>query len=127
MTTDPEQETLILDAIDRFLKTEVRPHVKRLEQADEYPAEIVVVTNIEADHLDFFGSAEAYTQVFDDFVERLRPGGALVVCVDDPAIREILPRIARQAFGLFNAIFMNSFFIAYIMAPKFCHRFVGYL
>jgi hypothetical protein len=37
MTTDPEQETLILDAIDRFLKTEVRPHVKRLEQADEYP------------------------------------------------------------------------------------------
>ena len=41
MTTDPEQETLILDAIDRFLKTEVRPHVKRLEQADEYPAEIV--------------------------------------------------------------------------------------
>ncbi|MDP3610901.1 MAG: acyl-CoA dehydrogenase family protein, partial [Rubrivivax sp.] len=41
MTTDPEQEALILDAIDRFLKTEVRPHVKRLEQADEYPAEIV--------------------------------------------------------------------------------------
>ena len=34
MTTDPEQETLILDAIDRFMKTEVRPHVKRLEQAE---------------------------------------------------------------------------------------------
>jgi alkylation response protein AidB-like acyl-CoA dehydrogenase len=41
MTTDPDHDTQILDAIDRFLKTEVRPHVKRLEQADEYPAEIV--------------------------------------------------------------------------------------
>ena len=41
MRTDPEHEAVILDAIDRFLKTEVRPHVRRLEQADEYPAEIV--------------------------------------------------------------------------------------
>ena len=41
MTTDSDHDTQILDAIDRFLKTEVRPHVKRLEQADEYPAEIV--------------------------------------------------------------------------------------
>jgi len=39
MTTD--NDVPILDAVDRFLKTEVRPHVKRLEQADEYPAEIV--------------------------------------------------------------------------------------
>ena len=34
--------------------------------------DVAVVTNIEADHLDFFGSAEAYAAVFDDFVERLR-------------------------------------------------------
>lgn len=26
-----------------------------------------------------------------------------------------------------QGIFMNSFFMAYIMNPKFCHRFVGYL
>ncbi len=41
MTQDTESHQLILDAVDRFLKTEVRPHVKRLEQADEYPHEIV--------------------------------------------------------------------------------------
>jgi len=41
MTTDPEQESLILAAIERFLQTEVRPHVKRLEHADEYPTAIV--------------------------------------------------------------------------------------
>ena len=43
-----------------------------------------MVTNIESDHLDFFGSPDAYVAVFDSFVERLAPGGALVVCMDDP-------------------------------------------
>ena len=36
-----EAEAAILDAIDRFLRVEVRPHVKRLEHADEYPSAIV--------------------------------------------------------------------------------------
>jgi UDP-N-acetylmuramate--alanine ligase len=49
----------------------------------EYTPDVAVVTNIEADHLDFFGSAEAYSAVFDGFVERLKPGGVLVVCADD--------------------------------------------
>jgi UDP-N-acetylmuramate--alanine ligase len=50
----------------------------------EYAPDGAVVTNIEVDHLDFFGSATAYTAVFDDFAARLAPGGALVVCTDDP-------------------------------------------
>ena len=45
----------------------------------EYTPNVAVVTNIEADHLDFYGSADAYVGVFDAFVERLAPGGALVV------------------------------------------------
>ena len=60
----------------------------------EYTPDVAVVTNIEADHLDFFGSAEAYVAVFDDFVERLRPGGALVVCVDDPGAAALAERTA---------------------------------
>ncbi|BBY20044.1 UDP-N-acetylmuramate--L-alanine ligase [Mycobacterium stomatepiae] len=50
----------------------------------EYTPDVAVVTNIEIDHLDFYGSADAYVAVFDSFVERLTPGGALVVCTDDP-------------------------------------------
>ncbi|HEV7582868.1 MAG TPA: UDP-N-acetylmuramate--L-alanine ligase [Mycobacterium sp.] len=50
----------------------------------EYTPDVAVVTNIETDHLDFYGSADAYVAVFDSFVERLAPGGALVVCTDDP-------------------------------------------
>jgi len=34
-------DILILDSLERFLKTEVKPYVHALEKADEYPAEIV--------------------------------------------------------------------------------------
>ncbi len=62
----------------------------------EYTPNVAVVTNIEADHLDFFGSAEAYSAVFDKFVDRLVPGGALVVCVDDPGAAALADRAAAQ-------------------------------
>ncbi|WP_048631869.1 UDP-N-acetylmuramate--L-alanine ligase [Mycolicibacterium aurum] len=61
----------------------------------EYSPDVVVVTNIEADHLDFFGTVEAYTAVFDQFVERIRPAGALVVCDDDPGARALGDRSAE--------------------------------
>lgn len=60
----------------------------------EYTPDVAVVTNIEADHLDFFGSAEAYGAVFDEFVARLRPGGALVACADDPGAAALADRAA---------------------------------
>lgn len=62
----------------------------------EYTPDVAVVTNIEADHLDFFGDPSAYTAVFDRFVERLAPGGALVVCVDDPGAAELAERSAAK-------------------------------
>ncbi|MDY3127819.1 MAG: UDP-N-acetylmuramate--L-alanine ligase [Corynebacterium sp.] len=48
-----------------------------------YEPNIAVVTNIEPDHLDYFGSAEAYFKVFDDFADRIGPDGTLVVCLED--------------------------------------------
>jgi UDP-N-acetylmuramate--alanine ligase len=44
----------------------------------------IVVTNLEPDHLDFHGDAETLTAAFDAFLDRLAPGGTLVVCTDDP-------------------------------------------
>jgi UDP-N-acetylmuramate--alanine ligase len=60
----------------------------------EYTPNVAVVTNIEADHLDFFGSTEAYIAVFDSFAERIAPGGALVVCVDDGGAAALAERVA---------------------------------
>ena len=61
----------------------------------EYTPNVAVITNIETDHLDFYGSADAYVGVFDSFVERLAPGGALVVCTDDPGAAALAQRSAE--------------------------------
>jgi UDP-N-acetylmuramate--alanine ligase len=45
---------------------------------------VAVVTNVEADHLDHHGTVEAYTAVFESFVDQLEPGGLLIACADDP-------------------------------------------
>ena len=60
----------------------------------QYRPDVAVVTNIEADHLDFFGSEQAYVAVFDAFMERLAPGGSVVVCVDDPGAAAFAERTA---------------------------------
>ncbi|HTX96550.1 MAG TPA: UDP-N-acetylmuramate--L-alanine ligase [Mycobacterium sp.] len=66
----------------------------------EYTPNVAVVTNVETDHLDFYGSADAYVEVFDAFVERLAPGGALVACVDDPGAAALAKRTAELGIRL---------------------------
>ena len=62
----------------------------------EYSPDVAVVTNIEVDHLDFYGSVAAYTAVFDDFADRVKSDGALVVCVDDPGAAALAERAAAR-------------------------------
>jgi UDP-N-acetylmuramate--alanine ligase len=54
-----------------------------------------VVTNVDSDHLDHYGTEAAYVAVFDEFVTRIEPGGFLVCCVDDPGAT----RLAGVAAG----------------------------
>lgn len=55
-----------------------------------------VVTNIDADHMDTYGHDFGNLKsAFVDFLHKMPFYGAAVVCVDDAAIREILPQIAR--------------------------------
>jgi UDP-N-acetylmuramate--alanine ligase len=65
----------------------------------QYTPDVVVVTNIEADHLDFFGTEANYVAVFDAFTERIRPGGTLVVCLDDPGAAAL----ARRTYATLRA------------------------
>lgn len=44
---------------------------------------VAVVTNVEPDHLDHYGSREAFEAAFEQFVQRIEPGGWLVACADD--------------------------------------------
>ena len=48
-----------------------------------YRPHAALVTNVEADHLDQWGTEEAYRQAFVEFVDTVDPEGFLVCCVDD--------------------------------------------
>jgi UDP-N-acetylmuramate--L-alanine ligase len=60
-----------------------------------FSPDAAVITNVDADHLDNYGTAEAYRASFGAFADRIKPGGLLVTCADDPGAREL----ARQARG----------------------------
>ncbi|MDR0379683.1 MAG: UDP-N-acetylmuramate--L-alanine ligase, partial [Candidatus Accumulibacter sp.] len=67
---------------------------------------ISVVTNIDADHMDTYGhDFGRLKQTFVDFLHRLPFYGVAVLCADDPNVREIMPRVAKQivAYGLEEA------------------------
>jgi UDP-N-acetylmuramate--alanine ligase len=62
-----------------------------------------VVTNIDADHMETYGhDFGRLKQAFVEFLHRMPFYGAAVVCVDDAAIRGLLPEIARPitTYGL---------------------------
>jgi len=66
---------------------------------------ISVVTNIEADHMETYGGdIEKLKQTFVDFLHNLPFYGIAVMCVDDPYVQEIIPRISRAiiTYGIDN-------------------------
>lgn len=48
-----------------------------------YTPRLAVVTNVEPDHLDHYGTREAFEEAFVEFSRLIVPGGLLVVCADD--------------------------------------------
>jgi UDP-N-acetylmuramate--alanine ligase len=63
---------------------------------------IAVVTNIDAEHLDHFGSLARLQDAFVDFLNKVPFYGVGIVCLDDLRVREILPRLRRKlvTYGL---------------------------
>lgn len=71
-----------------------------IAEADEYDHSflamyptIAVITNIEADHLDCYGTLANIKDAFVKFTNRIPFYGAVVACVDDPGVRDILPSV----------------------------------
>ncbi|HIZ37795.1 MAG TPA: UDP-N-acetylmuramate--L-alanine ligase, partial [Candidatus Ruania gallistercoris] len=61
-----------------------------------YRPRVAVVTNIEPDHLDHYGTAAAVHQAFDDFAAQIERGGLLVACTDDPGAADLARRTAAR-------------------------------
>ena len=57
---------------------------------------IAVVTNIEADHLDCYKDLEDIQIAFLSFVNKVPFYGAAILCLDDPAVQSLIPRIKRR-------------------------------
>ncbi|MDP2144697.1 MAG: UDP-N-acetylmuramate--L-alanine ligase [Gallionella sp.] len=57
---------------------------------------LAVITNIDADHMETYGhDFEKLKSAFVEFVEHLPFYGRAMLCVDDPNVRDILPRITK--------------------------------
>ncbi|MEI5673767.1 MULTISPECIES: UDP-N-acetylmuramate--L-alanine ligase [unclassified Nocardioides] len=57
-----------------------------------YAPYAAIVTNVDADHLDQWGTPEAYAAAFDEFADTLDPEGFLVCVVDDPGAARLADR-----------------------------------
>lgn len=56
---------------------------------------VAVITNVEPDHLDHYGSFEAIIETFGRFVAAIDPAGAAVVCADDRGLVDLARASAR--------------------------------
>jgi UDP-N-acetylmuramate--alanine ligase len=76
---------------------------------------IAAVTNIDAEHLDFYGTYEAVKIAFLEFARKVPFYGLAVLCLDHPAVQELLPRIGRR-------------YVTYGMSPQadYSARAVGF-
>jgi UDP-N-acetylmuramate--alanine ligase len=54
---------------------------------------IAVVTNIDPEHLDHYGSFDAIKAAFVEFIENVPFYGAAMLCLDHPEVQAIIPRI----------------------------------
>ncbi|MEX0751455.1 MAG: UDP-N-acetylmuramate--L-alanine ligase, partial [Xanthobacteraceae bacterium] len=57
------------------------------------PADIAIVTNVDAEHLDHFGTFTAVQEAFRDFVENVPFYGFAVMCTDHPVVQRLVGRI----------------------------------
>lgn len=63
---------------------------------------VAVVTNIDAEHLDHYGTFQQLSDTFLDFINKVPFYGLAVLCLDHPHVQELLPRVQKRhvTYGL---------------------------
>nr|WP_138431423.1 UDP-N-acetylmuramate--L-alanine ligase [Fodinibius saliphilus] len=61
-----------------------------------------VITNIEAEHLDIYDNLDDVKEAFIEFANKVPFYGAVALCLDDPNVRSIIPKLERRTitYGL---------------------------
>ncbi|MBF0372508.1 MAG: UDP-N-acetylmuramate--L-alanine ligase [Alphaproteobacteria bacterium] len=57
------------------------------------PATIAVVTNIDPEHMDFYGTFDKVREAFRTFVENIPFYGFAALCIDHPEVQALIPRV----------------------------------
>src|SRR5512141_650853 len=60
------------------------------------PMSVAVVTNVDPDHLDFYGTFEKMRDAFQRFVENVPFYGFAVLCIDHPEVQAMVGRITDR-------------------------------
>ncbi len=79
-----------------------------------YPT-IAVVTNIDKEHMESYKGMDDVVQCFTDFVNKVPFYGAAVICLDDPNVQLIIPKIKRRrvTYGLTSQADVSAHNIRY--------------
>jgi len=76
------------------------PFVAEADESDgsflAYEPLVAVVTNVEPDHLDHYGTRERFEAAFERFADRVRDGGLLVACADDPGATRLVAAVRAR-------------------------------
>src|SRR5262249_40575715 len=65
-----------------------------------YRPHAALVTNVDADHLDVWGTEDAYREGFAEFVGTVDVDGVLVLCADDPGAAALAPVARRRGLDV---------------------------
>ena len=60
------------------------------------PATIAVVTNIDPEHLDFYGNFDAVQRAFEVFVANIPFYGFAALCIDHPVVQGLIPKLSER-------------------------------
>jgi UDP-N-acetylmuramate--alanine ligase len=60
------------------------------------PATIAIVTNIDPEHLDFYGSFDSLRQAFEEFVGNIPFYGFAALCIDHPVVQGMIPKLSDR-------------------------------
>lgn len=102
------QPTVLVGGVVRNFETNAKRGGGELlvVEADEYDRtfhhlkpEIAVITNIEADHLEYYGSLEAIVEAFRIYAGGVRRGGVVIGCADDEHVGRLLRHSERRSVG----------------------------
>lgn len=118
--TIPEIDTNANCANDKFF-------IAELDESDgtivKYSANVVVVNNLEPDHLDFYKNGlESILETFEKFLSNIRPNGIILANTDNEGVRRLVKYYSEHELS------NNSKFVTYSIGGNtdYCAKNINY-